>query len=308
MSGKLRVSVIICAHNPRRHYLTRVLDALNGQSLPKENWELLLIDNASDTLLSNYDLSWHPHARHVREDALGLTNARLTGIRDSAADLLVFVDDDNVLASDYLEIALTLSEKWPMLGAFSGNIAGEFESEPPNWTREYFGYLTIVDTKKDQWSNVMYVGLTTPVGAGMCIRKGIADHYRTNVLKDERRRSLGRTGTSLAASEDADMAYTACDMGFGCGRFTSLRITHLIPPGRLEEDYLVRIVRESTYSGSLLRGFRGDSPPAPPGRSHRLFQQYIRLRLSPRSRRFFDAIEDGRRAASKVLSKSRLAE
>jgi hypothetical protein len=48
--------------------LRRVLDALKAQTLPKEQWELLLIDNASkEPLAESWDLSWHPHARHIRE-------------------------------------------------------------------------------------------------------------------------------------------------------------------------------------------------------------------------------------------------
>ena len=38
-------SVIICTHNPRSDYLRRVLDALKAQTLLREQWELLLIDN-----------------------------------------------------------------------------------------------------------------------------------------------------------------------------------------------------------------------------------------------------------------------
>ena len=43
----ISISAIICTHNPRPDYLRRVLDALKAQTLPKEQWELLLIDNAS---------------------------------------------------------------------------------------------------------------------------------------------------------------------------------------------------------------------------------------------------------------------
>ena len=93
-------SVILCSHNPRPDYLRRVLDALDAQTLSKENWELLLIDNASKARLADsWGLSWHPRARHIREDELGLMSARLRGIRESCGDLLVFVDDDNVLES-----------------------------------------------------------------------------------------------------------------------------------------------------------------------------------------------------------------
>ena len=95
------IAVIICTHNPRPDYLTRVLDALKAQTLPKEEWELLLVDNAStERLAETWELSWHPRARQIREDELGLTPARLRGIRESGGDCLVFVDDDNVLTTD----------------------------------------------------------------------------------------------------------------------------------------------------------------------------------------------------------------
>lgn len=112
------VSVIICTHNPRLHYLTRVLDALRGQTLPMEQWELLIIDNASQQPLTaaTWNLSWHPRARIVREEELGLSAARMRGMREAASELLVFVDDDNVLDSDYLAQALSIGSEWPRLG------------------------------------------------------------------------------------------------------------------------------------------------------------------------------------------------
>ena len=95
------VSVIICTHNPRPDAFRRVLDSLAAQTLPKAQWELLLVDNASDDRLEpRWPLSWHSNARHVREDQLGLTAARLRGIRESRGDVLIYVDDDNVLAAD----------------------------------------------------------------------------------------------------------------------------------------------------------------------------------------------------------------
>jgi hypothetical protein len=40
-----------------------------------------------------------------------LTPARLRGIRESRADILVFGDDDNVLATDYLQRTLVVSTR-----------------------------------------------------------------------------------------------------------------------------------------------------------------------------------------------------
>ena len=61
---------------------------------------------------NSYDLSWHPHARHIREDELGLTPTRLRGIAEAEGDLLVFIDDDNILTPDYLERAAAIP--WPI--------------------------------------------------------------------------------------------------------------------------------------------------------------------------------------------------
>ena len=52
------ISVIICSLNPRSDYLRRVLDSLQGQTLPASKWELLLVDNGSDyPLADSWDLS-----------------------------------------------------------------------------------------------------------------------------------------------------------------------------------------------------------------------------------------------------------
>lgn len=68
----MQLSVIICCHNPRRDYLARVLEALKGQTLSTNNWELLVVGNASeDPVSANHNISWHPNARHVREDEFG---------------------------------------------------------------------------------------------------------------------------------------------------------------------------------------------------------------------------------------------
>jgi hypothetical protein len=115
-------------------YLARVIDALRQQTLPREQWELLVVDNASAELVDGrLDLGWHGNARIVSEERLGLTFARLRGFAEAKGGLIVMVDDDNVLAPDYLETAVRIAEEHPMLGAFGGKCLPEFEHEPPEW-------------------------------------------------------------------------------------------------------------------------------------------------------------------------------
>src|SRR3984957_20234809 len=132
------LSVVICTHNSRPPYFSKCLEALHSQTLPLSSWELVIVDNRSDTPLADrIDLAWHPSARMIREETLGLTPARLRGIRESKGDLLVFVDGDNVLDPDFRRAARRTFEKSPFLG--SGGCHGRpgFERPPPEWARRY---------------------------------------------------------------------------------------------------------------------------------------------------------------------------
>jgi len=267
------ISVIVCTHNPRTDYLERVLDGLTKQTLPLQQWELLLIDNASDQILSRIvDIGWHPQGRHVRETKLGLAHARIRGIQEATADLLVFVDDDNVLAPDYLETALDISKKWPMMGAWGGQTIPEFETPPPAWTKPHWHYLAIDQFDRDYWSNLTTCG-THPCGAGMCIRKDVASRWMDLALHDPRRARLGRQGERLLCCEDTDMAYTACDMGLGIGKFCRLKLTHLIPPERLEEGYILDVAAGTAYSSVILDSFRHPIPKPQPPRKRSWFRR-----------------------------------
>ena len=253
------LSVIICAHNPRPHYLRRVLDALRGQTLPLEQWELLLVDNASsETLAARADLAWHPHARHIHEPALGLTPARLRGICEARASVLVFVDDDNVLSRDYLANALSIATSHPQLGAWGGNIRPEFETPPPEWTRPYWKFLATREVPRDNIArSLAYDPAATPFGAGMCVRREVVLLYRQQLLHSPARQLFGRKGQSLTSAEDIDIALTACEMGLHNGLFARLQLIHLIPPERLTEEYLLRLCRGLAMSSLLLRLIRG---------------------------------------------------
>lgn len=251
------LTVIICSHNPRADYLDQTLAGLKAQTLPAQDWELLLVDNRSDEPLQNrVDLSWHPHARHVPEPQLGLTNARLRGIDEATADLLIFVDDDNILDPDYLECCLAIASKWPMLGAWGGQSRPGFEKSPPDWTRSYWPCIGIVEFKRDRWSNSTHDRYAVPIGAGMCVRQAVARRYAELVRDDPLRRALDRRGANLTSGGDIDMALTACDLGLGTGRFVALGLTHLIPERRLDKTYLLELSEAIGYSATMLAWVR----------------------------------------------------
>jgi hypothetical protein len=251
----MKLSVIICTHNPRREYLERALDALREQTLPLEQWELLLIDNASDQpLAGKWDLSWHPQGRHIRENELGLTAARLRGIGEAQGDLLVFVDDDNLLQADFLMQNQRIGIEHPWIGCWGGRIEAEFETPPPEHLKPYLQNIAIRDVSKPIWIHVagLEAANFAPCGAGLAIRRGVAAEYAGLAMEDPRRKSLGRRGNALTSAEDTDIALTACDLGLAVGQFPQLCLTHLIPAARLTDDYFVRLQEALFYSLRIL--------------------------------------------------------
>jgi len=297
----IQLSVIVCCHNPRIDYFARVLEALKAQTLSTDNWELVVVDNASeDSVAASYNISWHPNARHVREENLGLTCARLRGIAESSAGLLVFVDDDNVLAENYLDVATQIATDWRCLGAWGGQQLAEFEGGEPRevWKRDFWTSRLV----RDIWSN-NYDRQAAPVGAGMCVRRAVAMKYVEYVKSDSLRSSLGRSGSGMNSGEDIDMAFTACDLGFGTGKFAGLTLIHLIPQRRLADDYLFRLIEGIAYSEAIVLAVRGN-PPTKISRVDRLVELYKSLRIDELQRRTARARALGRTRALNAWRKS----
>lgn len=254
------LSVILCTHNPRSDYLGQVLNALKRQSLSYQNWELLVVDNKSHfAVQKSIDLSWHPSSVIFREEMLGLVHARIAGICKSKGEVIVFVDDDNVLFSDYLEQVVSISNQYSFLGAWGGDIQGKFEVSPPFWFNSYLGLLGIRDVKRNTWSNYLDHQRSTPCGAGMCIRRVVALKYLELVKSCSIHIYLGRVGGRLTSAEDSDIALTATDIGMGTGLFSSLKLIHLIPSERLQASYLLRIMEGISFSNVILEFSRSNA-------------------------------------------------
>ncbi len=298
------ISVITCSHNPRADYLARVLSALGAQTLPATQWEYIVVDSAStDPLCARLDLSWHSRARCVREDEPGLTRARLRGIAESSGDLLVFVDDDNVLDPDFLERAVNIFESRPDIGSCSGATRPGFDEPAPDWTRRHWGNLVIRDVTRDVWSNLPMLPDTMPCGAGLCVRRAVADHYARLHREGKRSFALDRNGSSLLSGGDNDLAACACDIGLGVGIFGALKLTHLIPANRLREPYLVSLAENIALSTVILRSFRAPGIAAAPASLKRRVADTLRLALmSARDRRVYSAVLRGERRARELLA------
>ena len=302
-AGRTEVSVILCAHNPRADYLSRVLEALRAQKLPVDQWDLLLVDSASEKpLQSRIDLSWHPGARHLREETPGLLPARMSGIGAAFGELLVFVDDDTLLDPDYLEQSLSISRHFPKLGVWGGSVLAEYEAPPPEWIGEYEQEISVREISRDSWSNLP--GMRDPwvIGAGMSVRRSLARRYAKIVEGDSRRHLLGRNPASLLGAEDIDLVLSVCYEGYGRGVFRSLKLIHLIPPHRCKPDYLEAITKGNAASFHLIRYFRGEvGLIRSPGALQNLWLKIKESRLPHHLRMYHQSVRAGIKLAEQII-------
>lgn len=242
---KPAISVVIVTYNPQRHVLAWAMDSIERQTVPSSAIELVIVDNNSDPPLDEEALraGRSLDMRVVREPRQGNIFARCTGIMEARNELIVFVDDDNCLAPDYLEKALRIARDHPRIGAFSGICAPAVNRAIPIWKRPLLPALAIrnygpkpITSSEDRW------GPWEPPTSGMVLRKAVGEKFVEFVRNSPAAASLGRKGkASLLSCEDSLLARMAYRLGYACSYQPALKLYHYLRPARLRTRYLARL-------------------------------------------------------------------
>lgn len=243
---KQKLSVVLCTYNPKEHMLRRCLGSLAAQDIDASDYELIVVDNCSKPPLDKAALEAMAGRKVVlvREARPGLVHARVAGFQTAKHPVLVFIDDDNEFAPDYLSHTRRIAEAEPRLGVFGGRCIGAYE-QPPARLKEFFlPFLGVRDQGDEpltgegkEW------GPHEPIGAGIVVRKQIGEIYANFVDGGVAGGGLGRTGNQLLAGEDSLLSRFAHEAGYLCGYRPELRLNHHIEPRRLEWGYLTRLMK-----------------------------------------------------------------
>ena len=127
-------SIVIATYN-RRGSLARTLDSVLQQRTTAP-YEVIVVDNAStdDTASVVFEyLAAHPHLRYAFEDTRGQAAARNTGVAMSAAEWVLFTDDDIRPSETWLASMLAAARTHPEIDCFGGRILPSWPSPPPAW-------------------------------------------------------------------------------------------------------------------------------------------------------------------------------
>ncbi len=239
----LAASVCICSFNGAAR-IGDVLLALAAQTLERSAWEVLVIDNASTDGTGEIAARLIKEklggcGRVVREEKPGLSFARARAAREAGGQIICFLDDDNIPAPGFAAAAVQAFAERPQAGIIGGKVLPVWSTPPTALALAVQDFALAICDKGDV--SFMHSYNTGPVGAGICLRAEIL----RGIYQDEKTAAdvPGRTGNGFGGGEDLAMAILAWKMGFECWYVPSLVLCHLLPPRRMEKDYLLKLYR-----------------------------------------------------------------
>lgn len=103
----MKISVIVPTYKPG-DYLWECLDSLRLQTLPNDQFEVVLVLNGCNApyfdRINNYiQVHSELNIRFVQTDVPGVSNARNIAIERSKGEYITFIDDDDFVSPSYLE-------------------------------------------------------------------------------------------------------------------------------------------------------------------------------------------------------------
>lgn len=129
---KSKISIIVPCYNQGR-YLSETLDSVLEQSFSE--WDLIVVDDGSTDDSADIAKSYaaaDSRIRYVRQENAGPSAARNKGVSLTSAPLIFFLDGDNMILPQFLEVGVEYMESHEECGLFNsratyfGGKTGEF--------------------------------------------------------------------------------------------------------------------------------------------------------------------------------------
>jgi glucosyl-dolichyl phosphate glucuronosyltransferase len=253
------LSVVVCTRN-RARLLTACLASLEEQSLERDQYEVVVVDNASTDGTSALLRSWQAARAGcvaVREPVIGLSAARNRGLAVADGEIVAFIDDD-ALAAPMWAAAHLAAYRAPSLVGAGGPILLSFPDGRPPWAvHELEHWWSALDLGDD---DMVFPPPHGPYGANMSVRRVAA----LDVGGFDAR--LGRRGQSLVSSEEAELWARLWAAGGVLAYCAAGVVIHQVTNERLRRRWVLRrglaqgrtnALRESPLKGTaLLRRLR----------------------------------------------------
>ena len=165
----LETSVIICAYTEKRwDDLVAAVESVRGQRQPAH--EIIVVIDHNPVLLERIKTRFPDQLVIENREAKGLSGARNTGIALATGELIAFLDDDAVAASDWLEALHRHLQDNQVLGA-GGKIEPLWSGNHAWLPSEFYWVVGCTYRGVSETS----APIRNLIGASMCIRREVFD-------------------------------------------------------------------------------------------------------------------------------------
>jgi glycosyltransferase involved in cell wall biosynthesis len=231
----VEISAIICTRN-QSTYLRKSLASLLAQSLPKEQFEIITVDNAStdDTKQVITAFKSSGNINYIHDPFIGLSHARNTGWRNASGQYVAYLDDDAIAAPNWLQSILTgFRTVFPRPASVGGRISPIWETQRPKWLlKEMETYVGIINWSKKP------MFLTD----GKRYLSGSNVSYRTEILQQSPGFdiSLGRKDRVLLSNEEILMQRYLRRRNLAVWYDPGIHVSHHVKPLCMKKEWFYR--------------------------------------------------------------------
>ncbi|RAP32852.1 hypothetical protein DID75_03795 [Candidatus Marinamargulisbacteria bacterium SCGC AG-410-N11] len=136
------ISVVIGCFN-QEHVIKRVLDSFNNQTLPLDQFELIVVDSMStDSTLSILESFKANYLfRYIQQENLGKAMARNRGVNEALADLILITDADMIADRYLLQAHIDAHEESGKNSCFEGVTYNMTELHWPPEQQKLYSYI-----------------------------------------------------------------------------------------------------------------------------------------------------------------------
>lgn len=233
----MKITVILCTYN-RCQSLARALDSVAKSVLPESvEWEVLVVDNNSPDqtreVIEDFCVRYPGRFRYLFEPKQGKSNALNSGIRNARGSVLAFMDDDVIVAADWLQKLTVALDSGEFTGV-GGRILAQRDFPVPEWLAldgqyDVAGMLALFDLG-DEGSELK----TPPFGTNMAFPSSIF------VKHGDFRTDMGPCPGSEIRNEDTEFGRRLMSGGEKLWYEPSAVVYHAVPENRLRKEYFLR--------------------------------------------------------------------
>ena len=239
---EIRVSAVVCTYE-NQSSLVNTLESLLLQSLPPDQYEVVIVDNNSGDQTAAV-AACYPEFRYILEKEVGLSHARNRGIREARGDIVAFIDDDAEADPDWLKSLLEIYDRNPKAWAVGGKVVPIWDAPRPEWlTERYHRSLSLVDwgdqIRPLEWPDRI-------IGTNCSFRKKA---FREIGRFDPK---LGRMGDLMLGNEDTEIQERIHRLGHQVVYHPGAVVHHHVPASRMTREYFQKRDQGTRYSQHIL--------------------------------------------------------